>query len=76
MNGINYLLDTNIILGLVTGNAGAVSKLKGGNLKNCAFSSVTRMELLGFPDITRHEIKIIFSLLNQMTQFGIDRAIE
>ena len=76
MNGINYLLDTNVILGLVTGNADAVSKLSGGNLKNCAFSSITRMELLGFQDITQHEIKIISALLNQMTQFGIDRAIE
>ena len=52
MNGIKCLLDTNIILGIVKGNADAVSKLKGLDLKNCAFSSITRMELLGFPGIT------------------------
>ena len=76
MNGIKCLLDTNIILGIVKGNVGAVSKLKGLDLKNCAFSSITRMELLGFPGITPHEVKIISALLKQMPQISIDRAIE
>ena len=34
------------------------------------------MELLGFPSITSHEIKIISALLQKMTQISIDRAIE
>lgn len=76
MNGIKCLLDTNIILGVVKGNVDAVSKLSGFELKNCAFSSVTRMELLGFNGITPHEIKIISALLGQMTQISLDRAIE
>ena len=76
MNGIKCLLDTNIILGLIKGNLDAGTKLKELNLKNCAFSSVTRMELLGFPGITQHEINIITALLSQMTQFSIDRIIE
>lgn len=76
MNGIKCLLDSNIILGIVKGNLDAISKLNGFDLKNCAFSSITRMELLGFPNITPHEIKIISALLKQMTQISIDRAIE
>jgi len=76
MNGIKYLLDTNIILGIVAGNFDAGIKLKGINLENCAFSSVTRMELLGFPNITQDEIKIISTLLELMTHLTINRAIE
>ena len=76
MNGIKYLLDSNIILGIIKGNPDAGIKLKGINLKACAYSSVTRMELLGFPDITTNEIKIISSLLSQMAQLSIDSAIE
>jgi len=76
MNGIKYLLDTNIILGIVAGNSDAGIKLKGIDLKNCAFSSVTRMELLGFPNITQDEIKIISTLLELMTHLTINRAIE
>ncbi len=46
MNGVKYLLDTNIILGIIKGNPDAGIKLKGINLKTCAYSSITRMELL------------------------------
>ena len=76
MNGIKKLLDTNIILGIIKGNPDAAIKLQGINLKACAYSSVTRMELLGFPDITSDEIKIISLLLEQMSQLSIERAIE
>jgi len=76
MNGIRFLLDTNIILGLIKGNLDATQKLKGLELNSCAFSSITRMELLGFPNITQNEIKIISALLKQMSQLGIDQTIE
>ena len=76
MNGIKYLLDSNIILGIIKGNPDAGIKLKGINLKTCAYSSVTRMELLGFPDITANEIKIISSLLSQMAQLRTQDLIK
>jgi len=76
MNGVRFLLDTNVIPGLIEGNLGATQKLKGLDLNNCAFSSVTRMELLGFPNITQNEIKIISALLKQMSQLGIDHTTE
>ncbi len=76
MNGIKFLLDTNIILGIVKGNADVVTKLKGLDLKNCAYSSITRMELLGFPRITVDEIEVISALLKQMSNITINDAIE
>lgn len=76
MNGIKYLLDTNILIGLIKGNEAAIQQLNDVNLQDCAYSSVTRMELLGFPDITQHEIKVISALLDRMTYTGINHSIE
>jgi predicted nucleic acid-binding protein len=76
MNGIKYLLDTNIIIGLLKGNEQAVSITRGINLSACAFSAITRMELLGFPDITEHEYQAISTLLSGMTHLALTTAIE
>jgi len=78
MNGIKYLLDTNIIIGMYEHNP-TVIKLFNTNhisIDQCAYSSITRMELLGFPDISQNEIKIISVLLKQISQLGIDRTTE
>jgi predicted nucleic acid-binding protein len=76
MNGIKYLLDTNIIIGVLKGNEQAVSLTRGMNLSTCAFSAITRMELLGFPDITEHEYQAISALLSGMTRLTLTTAIE
>lgn len=78
MSGIKYLLDTNIIIGMYERNPEVISlfKSKQASINECAFSSVTRMELLGFPEISADEINIISSLLNQMNHLTINRAIE
>lgn len=49
MNGIEWLLDTNIVLGLLKGQAAAVALAEAQNLElaRAAVSQVTRMELLG-----------------------------
>lgn len=78
MSGIKYLLDSNIIIGMYE-HSPVVYDLfntKEATINECAFSSVTRMELLGFPAITQSEISIISALLAQMTGLGIDRIIE
>lgn len=51
-------------------------KNKQVTINECAYSSITRMELLGFPEISAAEIKIISSLLSQISQLTIQRAIE
>ncbi|WP_031432319.1 type II toxin-antitoxin system VapC family toxin [Methylomarinum vadi] len=76
MNGIKFLTDTNILIGLTKGHAPAVDRLRGIALSDCAYSSITRMELLGFPGITELEEQVINSLLKQMTHIGIDTTIE
>ncbi len=78
MNGIKYLLDTNIIIGMYKRSPKVISLFKDKRtaINECAYSSITRMELLGFPEISAPEIKIITALLNQMTCFRVDLAIE
>jgi len=76
MNGIKRLLDTNIIIGLLKGNSEAVVMLHGIGLEVCAYSAVTRMELLGFPDITDLERQSINALLNRMLRLSINHEIE
>lgn len=76
MNGINYLLDTNIIIGLLKGNSQAVDLTQGINLSACAFSTITRMELLGFVGITDHEERTVKALLDRMTHLSLTPAIE
>jgi len=75
MNGINYLLDTNIIIGLLKGNEQAVNLTQGISLSACAFSAITRMELLGFVGITDHEERTIKALLDRMTYLSLTQSI-
>ena len=42
----------------------------------CAFSAVTRMELLGYPGMTASEDALIRQRLAQFTYLGISLAIE
>jgi len=73
---VKYLLDSNIVLGIVKGYSESSAILQGIELYQCAYSSVTRMELLGYTGITAHEIKIITSLLNHLALIQIDSLIE
>ena len=60
MNGIEYLLDTNIIIGVIKGND----------------SVITRMELLGFSGITEYEERTFKVLLSKMTRLSLNEDIE
>ena len=61
MNGIDYLLDTNFILGLLKSNPDTLALINDSRigLQQCAYSAITRMELLGFPGITTTEESLI-----------------
>ncbi|MDD5215530.1 MAG: type II toxin-antitoxin system VapC family toxin [Methylococcales bacterium] len=78
MNGIKFLLDTNIIIGLYENNSDVfmLLKIKGVSIKNCAYSAVTRMELLSFPALTPTDKNSIELLLNNMVYLGITPEIE
>jgi predicted nucleic acid-binding protein len=78
MNGIKFLLDTNIVIGMYEKNTDVVAflKLKQVTIKKCAYSAVTRMELLSFPALTLADKHLIESLLNKMVYLGISPEIE
>lgn len=78
MNGIRFLLDTNVILGLLQNQPKVIEALERLELDTeaCAYSSVTRIELLGFPGITTQERQLINSKLEMLERLPIVTAIE
>lgn len=78
MSGTKYLLDTNAVIGLLNG-APVANKLRTTidlQPENTAVSQITKMELLGFADITVTEENAIQLFLSKITVFPIDAAIE
>ena len=61
MSGCKFLLDTNFILGMLKGTPAVVELIQRERLMagQCAYSAITRMELLGFPGITPVEDMLI-----------------
>jgi hypothetical protein len=78
MSGIKYLLDTNFILGLLKSQPVVLEEVALRNLSigTCAYSAITRIELLGFPDISRDEESLIRQKLERLTYLPLSRAIE
>ncbi len=78
MNGIKYLLDTNIIIGLFARNPAVLDLLKTRQVKTheCAYNAITRMELLSYPAITVSDKLTLESFLSCMTYLAITQDIE
>lgn len=78
MSGIKYLLDTNFILGMLKSTPEVLAMVGNAGLmaRQCAYSAVTRMELLGYPDITAEEDALIRQRLAQFTYLAISTDIE
>lgn len=78
MNGIKYLLDTNCILGLLKATPEVLEMVSLRTLlaSECAYSAVTRMELLGYPGITAAEERLIGDRLSKFTYRAITIEIE
>lgn len=78
MNGAKSLLDSNVILGLIKGYepALAIVRQHGTETLQFAYSSISRMEVLGFPAITGAEESAIASMLNRLQHLPITLAIE
>jgi hypothetical protein len=78
MNGIKYLLDTNIVLGIVKQYPEAIAclDLDDMNPRHYGYSSITRMEALGFPAITVEEETAISGLLDCLAYFSISPEVE
>ncbi len=78
MNGVKFLLDTNVIIGMYhkSTEVKALFHARQVIINQCAYSAITRMELLGFPSITDIEQQTIKTLLNKMVRIAITDDIE
>ena len=77
-SGIDHLLDTNVVIGLLKGDAPAVALARSAGLvlNRTAVSQITRMELLGFPAIAPEEELAAQAFLSQCRVLGISDEIE
>lgn len=78
MSGNEFLLDTNILIGLLS-RAEAVNQLltdKQVTITQCAFSSITRLELLSYHGLQESDRESITKLINRMRYLPITPAIE
>jgi predicted nucleic acid-binding protein len=78
MSGIKYLLDTNCILGLLKATPEVLDLVTQRTLlaSECAYSAITRMELLGYPGITAAEEQLIVERLSKFTYLAITIEVE
>jgi predicted nucleic acid-binding protein len=78
VNGIEFLLDTNIVIGLLKGNGPAVELAErvGLRLDRAADSQITRIELLGYPGLTEAEEAVTRQFLARCEVFLPSEAVE
>lgn len=78
MNGTEWLLDTNVVIGLLKQQAAAIALIETHqfDLSKAAVSQITRMELLGFPNLAPEEEAAILDLLSNCRVLLIDEAVE
>ena len=78
MTGTEWLLDTNMVIGLLKGHAPAIAlaEQSGLVLERAAVSQITRMELLGYPQLTDQEEQQIRAFLAACQVQLLSEAIE
>lgn len=78
MNGIEFLLDTNMVIGLIKGHISAIALAETNNLSlsKAAVSQITRMELLGYSRLTVDEENAIRGFLADCQIRLLDETIE
>lgn len=78
MTGVDYVLDTNFILGLLKSSPEALALIEERQIdvERCGYSAISRMELLGFRGITGTEDTLIRDKLAHLTYLAITSAIE
>lgn len=78
MSGIEFLLDTNMVIGLLKGHAPAIALAEQSELtlNKAAVSQITRMELLGYPQLTDAEDRTIRGFLANCLVLMLDERVE
>lgn len=78
MSGIEHLLDTNVVIGLLKGTAPALQLVQEAGLvmSRAGVSQITRMELLGFPALGVHEEQMTRAFLSRCAVIRLSDDIE
>ena len=78
MSGGRWLLDTNVVIGLLKKQSAAVALVEAHQLelRETSVSQVTRMALLGFPGLTGDEEAEILKFLGFCRVLLLDEGIE
>jgi predicted nucleic acid-binding protein len=77
-NGAKFLLDTNYILGLLKSSPNVLADVSARelHLSQSCYSTITRMELLGFPGIEEEEANLIEERLDRLVYLPLTDAVE
>lgn len=78
MSGIDYLLDTNVILGLLKSAPETLEVIQkyAVDARGCGYSAITRMELLGFPGLQPDEEALIQDRLKSLIYLPVTLTVE
>lgn len=78
MSGTDWLLDTNVVIGLLKQQAASIALIDTHQfeLSKAAVSQITRMELLGFPGLVQEEEVAILDFLQNCRVLLIDAIVE
>jgi predicted nucleic acid-binding protein len=78
MSGAKWLLDTNVVIGLLKGQSEVIELLEAQalDLGQIAVSQITRMELLSFPKLEQQEESTILEFLKNCQVILLDVPIE
>ncbi len=72
MNGSKYLADTNVLLYIISGNAGVVDYIN----EEFYISEISEIELLGIKGITEMQIKYRSKIIDNCTIVGLSEYIK
>jgi predicted nucleic acid-binding protein len=78
MSGIDHVIDTNVVIGLLKGHTAAVELAReaGLQLQRAGVSQITRMELLGYPGLTDEEDRAARAFIGACQVIGLDDDVE
>lgn len=78
MSGVEFLLDTNVVIGLLKGYEPAVSIAEASrmDLGRAAISQITRMELLSFSSLSEQEESEIRAFIGCCRVLMLDEVVE
>jgi predicted nucleic acid-binding protein len=73
-----FLIDTNVVIGLLNGDPDCISAIQStkSDLAYMAVSQITRMELLGFAGMTETEEQTLQQLIASVHVILLDETIE